>query len=114
MIITWVMVGVVSLLLLATAILKLSGNEGAVKQFEKFNLAGYIIPIGALEAFCTILFIIPKTSTMGTLLLSAYFGGAIAIELAAGGQFVFPFFVLVVIWVTSFIRNPEMFDKLLK
>lgn len=113
-IISWVMTITISLLLLVTAGAKIAGAEQVLLQFEKFGLLNYVIVIGVLEAICTILFIIPKTSSVGTLLLSAYLGGAIVAELIAGGLFVFPFFVLIIIWVTAFVRSPEFFEKLVK
>src|SRR5882762_10132254 len=42
--------------------------------------ASVILPIGITELICVILFIIPRTSILGTILLTGYLGGATATQ----------------------------------
>ena len=66
--------------------------------------------IGVIEIVSTILFIIPRTGVLGTLLLAAYLGGAIATHLEhpqAGPPWA-PIIVQCIVWITAAIRFPEL------
>src|SRR5215212_10615861 len=43
-----------------------------------------IIPIGIVLIVCTILYLIPRTSVLGAILLTGYLGGAVATHVRAG------------------------------
>jgi len=81
---------------------------------ETMTVYGYskmeINLIGVIEVISVLLFVLPKTITVGTLMLSAYFGGAIATHISTLpplDDFFFPLIVLIFIWITSYIRNPK-------
>ena len=103
----WVMVGLLTALLLMSSSAKLMGSEELVTNFTKWNLLDWIVIIGIGELVSGILFLIPRTSSLGLLLLSAHFGGAIATHMGNNEQF-FPIAgILVFIWVTAWVRNPD-------
>jgi hypothetical protein len=59
------------------------GRIAKVDQYEKGTLdAGYLVSqgpwIGAILLVCTALYLVPRTALFGTILLTAYFGGAVA------------------------------------
>jgi hypothetical protein len=45
---------------------------------------------------------------IGFLLLTAYFGGAIATEITHGG-FIAPIAILTIVWIAAYLRKPEIF-----
>lgn len=116
-IIGWVLSGLIGVMLILSAVGKFMG--AATPMMEHFGFTSSettLIAVG--ELISAILFLIPKTQSLGTLLLSAYMGGAIASHMSAavgteemGGEevqsYVIPSIILVVIWLTSFIRNPS-------
>ena len=58
--------------------------------------------------------LVPKTSSLGTLLLSAYFGGAIASHMQAvapNESYMIPAILLIVVWIAALIRNKGMFSS---
>lgn len=70
-----------------------------------------IIGIGVLLLVCTLLYIIPRTSIVGALLLTGYFGGAIASQVRAeqswfNVSFAFGFGGL--IWAGLWLRNVRL------
>lgn len=69
--------------------------------------------LGAVEALSILLFIIPRTGLLGTLLLSAYLGGAIATHLEHQQPIMMPVIVACVLWITAAIRFPELSRRLL-
>ena len=70
-----------------------------------------IVGIGITLLFCTALYVIPRTSVWGALLLTGYLGGAVASNVRAGtGAFnvVFPILFGVVVWVSLVLRDKRL------
>ncbi|MEM7106575.1 MAG: DoxX family protein [Bacteroidota bacterium] len=120
-IIGWVLGGLIAAILSLSAIGKLSGAAGPMLSHFGFT-ENEILMIGIGELISAILFLIPKTQSLGTLLLSAYMGGAIVAHMGAsvapeelGGEsvqdYTAPSILLIVIWGISFFRNPKVFSS---
>jgi hypothetical protein len=101
----WILAGLLTALFLFSAF----GKFADPSQFEQMKLGNWRIVIALGEITSAILFLFPKTSKWGTLLLSSYMGGAIIIHMVSGLPIFMPSVILIVIWVTGFIRNPELF-----
>jgi hypothetical protein len=70
-----------------------------------------IIGIGILELICLAIYVIPRTSVLGAILLTGYLGGAIATQVRAGSALfsvVFPIIVGVLIWGGLFLREDRL------
>lgn len=80
-------------------------EAGAALQWpiEKMPLVGTILLI------CTVLYIIPRTSVLGAILLTGYLGGAIASHVRVGNPLfshtLFPIYVAVFIWLGLYLRD---------
>lgn len=113
---SWVLVGIVSALLAMSAMMKLMAGADAemTQNFVKWGLDGWMKIIAAGELISAILFLIPKTSSVGVLLLSAHFGGAIATHMGNGEPFMMQAVILLLIWVANYLRNPEMLSSFVK
>ncbi len=111
--IAWVLTGLISLAFLGSAVGKFMANAEALKMAEKFGIdASTYLMIGVVELICLILFIIPRTGILGTLLLSAYMGGAIATHLEHGESIVAPFIIQAILFLVAFYRFPELRNSL--
>jgi DoxX-like protein len=69
-----------------------------------------IIAIGAVILVCTLLFLIPSTSMLGAILLTAHLGGAVAVQVRAGHpvfECVFPIIFGVLLWLGLSLRDPD-------
>jgi len=67
-----------------------------------------ILPIGVVLLVCTVLYVIPRTSGLGAILLTGYLGGAVATHVRVGaGAFpiVFPIIFGVLVWGGLFLRD---------
>ncbi|HZS46110.1 MAG TPA: DoxX family protein [Blastocatellia bacterium] len=66
--------------------------------------------IGVIELLCALMFLIPSTRSIGVLLVSAYFGGAIATHLEHGQipQMFSPTLILFLICLGSWLRHPAI------
>ena|ERR1041385_671702 len=97
-----------SLMLLMSGTMKLTGNKELVEGMTKGGFGNYIIMLGIIEIGSTALFLYPKTSKIGFLLLCSYLGGAIAVELASGKP-PMAAMLLTMLWIAVFLRHREMF-----
>ncbi len=93
---------------------KLSSSEEVVALLSGNGMGDWITIVGIGELLSVILFIIPRTYKLGTVLLSAYFGGAIVFHMThpdpAAQGFVGPAIFLVVIWILSWLRGNELLN----
>lgn len=111
-------------MLSAVAILFLGMDAGA-KLFIPVMMAAYTPPqlriptdpgfyrlLGAILAFCTALYAIPRTAFLGAVLVTAYLGGAIATHLAAGsplfGSTLFGVYLGLAVWGGLWLRDPRL------
>ena len=98
---------VVSLLIISGG-LKISGYHPMRLHFVELGVDDYLIFLGVAEIVFGLIFLHPYTKRVGILLLTAYFGGAIAMEIpynmVAG-----PAVPLVLIWVAAFVRQRTIF-----
>ncbi len=104
----WILSVLVAFQLTVSAILKFTGFPFLVQAFTVLGLANYLAVFGLAEITLAILFLYPPTMRIGFLLLTAYFGGAIATEMTHGGSIV-PVVILTIIWIAAYLRKPEIF-----
>ena len=113
-IIGWVLTVILAFLFIMSASMKLTQNETAVAQASTFGIdATTYLFIGIIEIISLILFIIPRTGIIGTLLLAAYLGGAIVTHLQHQEPIAMAVIIQVILWITAFIRFPELSQRLL-
>jgi len=104
---------IVLFLIAASAPAKFGMVPEYAKNFPKMGLTGNEpLIVGILEVFCGLVFLIPRTGVIGTILLSAYMGGAIATHMEHDNM---PFFACgfeALILITAFIRFPELTSRI--
>ncbi|MFM7594838.1 MAG: DoxX family protein [Flavobacteriales bacterium] len=107
--VAWVFTGLISLAFLGSAAGKFMANAEALQMAAKMGIdANTYLLIGVVELICLILFIIPRTGILGTLLLAAYMGGAIATHLEHGESIIAPCVVQTVLFLVAFYRFPDL------
>ena len=106
----WVMTGLITAMLLISAMDKFTMPKMA-ENFTRWGLDDWIAIVAIGEIVSILLFLIPKTRIIGILLLSSHMGGAIVVHMSHGESFIIQSVILVFIWVTGFIRNPELLAK---
>jgi hypothetical protein len=70
-----------------------------------------IVPIGAVLLVCTVLYLIPRTSVLGAILLTGYLGGAVATHVRVGaGLFpiLFPIILGLFVWGGLYLRERRL------
>jgi hypothetical protein len=112
--ISWGLTGFFSaFLLIASAMPKLIQHKVAVDGMTELGWdPRYLITIGIIEAGSVILHLIPQTSVLGLLLLTALLGGAIATKLRINapmfGHVLFGVYVGMAMWGGLWLRSPEI------
>ena len=70
-----------------------------------------IIGIGLVLLACTILYMIPRTTVFGAILLAGYLGGAVATNIRVSGplfNIVFPVIVACLLWSGLWLRDTNL------
>jgi hypothetical protein len=89
----------------------LTGGEEMSKEWVKGGFpADTQIPIGIAALVSTVLFLIPQTATLGAILLTGYFGGAICHHVRNGEKFeLLPALVCgVLVWLGLLLRDERL------
>ena len=66
------------------------------------------VALGILEISCTAIYLLPRTSVLGAILLTGYLGGAVATHLRIGDPYFGPVLLGVMVWGGLYFRNPRV------
>ncbi len=111
----WILTIILALLFSMSAYMKLTQNEMALAQASSIGIDATTYQfIGIIEIVSLLLFIIPRTGILGTLLLVAYMGGAIVTHLQHQQPIVMAVAVQTLVWITAFVRFSELKQRILK
>lgn len=112
-IIQWSLTGIVGFIFIGSAMSKFFGGEEALKMAQDIGLtATQFKMIGAVELVSVLLFIVPRTGILGTLLLAAYMGGAIVAHLTHNQPILAPILIQAFLWIVVLVRFPEMKNRI--
>lgn len=113
-IINWSLAGLVGFIFIGSAMSKFFANEETIQMAKGIGLSIETFKIlGAVELISALLFLFPRTGIIGTLLLAAYMGGAIASHLTHGQSVIAPTIIESIIWIVAVIRFPELKHRIL-
>ena len=108
--------GLAALFLLWDGVMKLLKPAFVVKATRDL---GYpesdIVVIGVVLLACTLVYLLPRTSILGAILLTGYLGGAIASQVRAQASWlnvIFAFIVACLIWGGLWLRDARVRDFL--
>jgi hypothetical protein len=101
------------LMLIGSSGAKFAHVPAVVTQLGKMGFTGNrLMFIAVLEIVSAVLFLIPLTRSGGLLLVSSFMGGAIATHLQHGEPIIQPSFVLLLIWIGTWLRHPVILRSL--
>lgn len=69
----------------------------------------YVYVLAIIEVIAVLFYIFPKTFRIGFLLLTAYYGGAIAFNFPSLVDMVPAIIFMTLIWTLTYIREPSIF-----
>ena len=95
--------------LVMSAVMKVTQPPEVTEGMAKFGYGTeLLIPLAIVEATCTILYVIPQTSVLGAILLTAYLGGATATHVRVNDPFMAPIIMGVLVWLGLFLRDSRV------
>ncbi len=114
-IIGWVLTIAFRLLFTMSAFLKITLNPKVMEAATKMGIDPETFRmIGIVEICCLILFIIPRTGVVGSLLLIAYLGGAICAHILTHQPLAMVIIIEIIVWITAALRFPELTGRLFR
>jgi hypothetical protein len=103
-----------ALMLAGSAVMKLIHNPMIVEKLQQpFGYSEALLtPIGIVELLCVVVYVIPRTSVLGAILMTGYFGGAVATHVRVSDNFAIPLVLGVFVWVGLFLRDARLRELL--
>lgn len=107
----WILTGLVGLfLIVASGVPKFIDWPEKETMFNKIGVPMALSStLGIIEVVATLLFLIPRTSFLGAILVTGYLGGAVWTHLRVGEAWYFPVIIGVLMWVALGLRYPAVF-----
>ena len=106
----WVLHGLIAGMMILAGSAKVFGLFPP-EEVAKLGLSLPIQVIGAGELASAILLLIPRTSSLGLLLTSGFWGGAICLHMSKGELFVLQSALLLFTWIGGYLRVPGAFGS---
>ena len=108
-----IIAGLVTLFMAFDAAMKFVKPAPVIQAFARTGWPTELsVPLGAILLTCTIVFLIPRTSILGAVLLTGYLGGAVAtnmrLENPLFSNTLFPVYFGILIWTSIVLRNPGL------
>ncbi|MBT1696029.1 DoxX family protein [Fulvivirgaceae bacterium PWU4] len=108
-----IMGGLVIAFMLMDSIFKLIPNDMVTAGTVELGYQAHHIPVmGVLGFISVLLFAIPRTQILGAILLTGYFGGAIATHLRLDNplfsHLLFPVYLAVLAWGSLWLKNETL------
>ena len=110
-IISWLLTGIIALIFIASAIFKLTG--GNPEMVQGLGGATNLTILGVLELIIVALFLYTRTGVVGSLLMIAYMGGAMAVHFVTGQSLGVVLITQILIWIAAAVRFPEITKRLI-
>lgn len=109
----WIITGLVALFLLFDGIMKLVKPAPVVQAFARTGWPVELsAPIGIILLSCTVVYLVPRLSLLGAILLTGYLGGAVATNLRLENPLfsntLFPVYFGILMWVSVWLREPRL------
>ena len=105
--------GVVALFLLSDAIMKLMQIPIVLETTAQLGWpVGSVVPLGIVLLLATGLYVFPRTSMLGAILLTGYLGGAVATHLRLQSPLfshtLFGVYLGIAAWAGLYLRDPRL------
>ena len=112
-IVGYILSGLVALALAFSAVAKLlQFGVGTKEMDDSMQHIGWrpdqLTALGIVELACVVFYLIPQTSVLGAILITAYMGGAIATHARVGDVFIIQILIGILAWLGIWLREPRL------
>ena len=107
----WILTGLLGVFLIGVSgVPKFIDFPGKTEMFDHLGISADLAPIlGVIEITVTLIFLIPRTTFLGAILLTGYLGGAVWAHVRVGDAWFFPIIIGVLVWLAIGLRKPAIF-----
>jgi hypothetical protein len=93
--------------------IKLAHIKPVTDSFAQLGVPDHLaVTIGVLELICLAIYLTPRTSALGAVLLTGFLGGAIMLHVRVGdplfSHVLFPVYVGALLWIGLYLRDPRL------
>jgi len=107
-----IVTGLTTLFMLADGIMKIVKPAAVLEASVQMGYpVATLTGIGLALITCTLIYVIPRTSIFGALLLTGYLGGAVASQVRAGSgwfELIFPVLFAILVWGGLWLRDHRL------
>jgi hypothetical protein len=104
-----VLSALVAVAFLGSGIAKLAHVPKVIEQLTHAGIPdAAIVPIGILEICLVVLYLFPRTSVLGSFLLTGFVGGAIVTHIIARESFAPPLVLGFLMFAGAYLRHPDL------
>lgn len=108
-----VLTGLIAAVFLLSGAMKLLGGPELDKGFEQMGLPqSMAVPLGVVEIACVLVYLAPRTTVLGAILLTGYLGGAICTHWRVGELFVGQVVFALLVWLATAFRERRLWAVL--
>lgn len=105
--------GLVIAFMLFDGVIHLMKIAPVVQAFQELGWPiSLSVVLGIIELLCVVIYLYPRTSILGAILLTGYLGGAVVTQLRVGhplfGETLFPVYVGILAWGGLYLREPRL------
>ena len=109
----WIITGLIAAFMLFDAFAKFAKPQAVVDAFARTGWPVELsAPLGVILSLCTLLYLVPRTSLLGAVLLTGYLGGAVATNLRLQSPLfsntLFPVYFGILVWVGLWLRESRL------
>jgi len=108
-----IIIGLVALFMLFDAVMKFVAPKPVADAFARTGWPLHLSPVlGWILLVSTLLYLVPRTSILGAILLTGYLGGAVATNLRLENPWfsntLFPVYFGILVWGALWLRDPHI------
>jgi len=108
-----ILTGIVMAFMLFDTGFKFTGAKEAVEGTAQLGFqAHHLMTIALIEVVCVVMYLIPRTSPIGAVLLTGYFGGAILTHIRVDNplfsHILFPTYLGAMMWLGLYLRDARV------
>ena len=105
----WTLTVLASAVFVFSATMKLVGGKALEEGMAHLGLPmTLVVPLAVLELACVAVYLLPRSSVLGAVLLTGYVGGALCTHLRVGDPFHVPIVLGVFVWLGIYLREERL------
>jgi hypothetical protein len=102
----WVLSVLPSILLIFSGVNKVMSSEEALQGIQQFGInPDHLKTLGLVEILITLIYLVPRTSFIGAILITGWMGGAIFTHLRVGDSFLMQMIIPILVWIGFGLRH---------